>query len=516
MAADGEDSLRTEVVSSGQAPPGEPPGHPDRMARPARPGSRTWWVMPYCAGALAVFVVAGLIIGLRHTSGMTQSASQPKAAVPMPAEVFPDTLFGRLTADIQAGNETAFLGMASAAARPALTTWWENLRAIGFTTGAVIPTASLDAVHIDSHGNGTTVVLAGAHSLLDPTDASGKPQIPMELYRIGLHFAGPGATGQITSWQPLGDAPWDQGSRLVVRKAAHVVVVGLPGDSALVDQTLPVAETAAAYDVGVMHNDAPGFLQQQGFVVFVSGSAAVRDRWFATNPQPQGWPPQFLGARAVQLPGPAVTADVAVGRGTVGGGQSTLVNGISDDSMGGVRVVLTPAAGTSHDQTVTLVGEFMLDILATQDENPAYGVAVKPVASWTEQGLAVAVQSMFEDNPTPLTRGRYTFATLTAKLRGLPSSYRTGQLPSTAQLFGPSLTTDEDWGYVAASAYEYIHSQYDLSRMIVSAMELYAYLGNHSTPFANVYKSGTNSSNIKFFGIHSIGLFGWRPWIARF
>jgi hypothetical protein len=492
---------------SGQAPPDEsPPGRPDRVARPARPArpaGRTWWILPYCAGALAVFVVAGLIIGLRHTSGPPRSASP---AAPMPAEMFPDALFGQLTADIQAGNETAFLGMASAAARPAITTWWENLRAIGFTTGAVIPTASIDAVHIDSHGNGTTVVLAGAHSPLDPSDANGKPQIPMELYRIGLHFAGPGATGQITSWQPLGDAPWDQGSRLYVRKAAHVVVVGLPGDRALVDQALPVAETAAAYDVGVMHDDAPGFLQQQGFVVFVSGSAAVRDRWFATDPQPQGWPPQFLGARAVQLPGPAVTADTAVGR-----GLSSLVNAISDDSMGGVRMVIAPG-----EPAATLVGEFMLDIQATQDEDPAYGATVKPVASWTEEGFAVAVQSLFEDNPTPLTRGRYTFATLTAKLRGLPSSYRSGRLPSTAQLFGPSLTTDEDWGYVAASAYEYIHSKYDMSRTIVSAMELYVYFGNHSTPFANVYKSGTNSSNIKFFGIHSIGQFGWRPWLARF
>jgi hypothetical protein len=49
--------------------------------------------------------------------------------------------------------------------------------------------------------------------------------------------------------------------------------------------------------------------------------------------------------------------------------------------------------------------------------------------------------------------------------------------------------------------------------MIVSGMEVY-YRG-HSTPFANVYKSGTNANNIKFFGVHSIGTFGWRPWLAR-
>jgi hypothetical protein len=45
----------------------------------------------------------------------------------------------------------------------------------------------------------------------------------------------------ITSWQPLDDAPWDAGTALYVRKAPHVVVAGLAGDSALVDQTLPIA-----------------------------------------------------------------------------------------------------------------------------------------------------------------------------------------------------------------------------------------------------------------------------------
>jgi hypothetical protein len=52
MTADGDGWSRIEVASSGQAPPGEPPaGHADRVARPARPVSRTWWILPYCAGA---------------------------------------------------------------------------------------------------------------------------------------------------------------------------------------------------------------------------------------------------------------------------------------------------------------------------------------------------------------------------------------------------------------------------------------------------------------------------------
>jgi hypothetical protein len=509
MTPDGADSEPTAVISSGSAPPREPPpGHPDRIARPARAVSRTWWVLPYCAGALAVFVVAGLIIGLRYNSGAAQPAAR-STAEPLPAEVFPDALFGELTADIQSGNEKAFLGLASAAARPAIRTWWNNLQAIGFTTGAVIPTAADDTVRINSHGNGTTVILAGAHSPLDPKDLNGKPYIPMTRYQIGLHFSGPDATGQITSWRPLDDAPWDLGSPLYVRKAADVVVAGPAADRALVDQTFPVAELAAAYDTAMMRNIASDYLQQQGFVVFVSGSAQVANRWFATDPQAPGWPPEFLGARAVELLGPSDTADTAVSSGV-----SSIVDNVSDKDVGGVRVVLTPTEpatkATLAAEGVTLVREFMLDILAVQDEKPGPTYQLNAVPSWAIEGIGVVAQSLFEANPNPASHV-YNFATLTAELRRLPRSYRSGAYPSTSDLFGPSLSADEDWGDVAASTYEYVDSRYNLTKMMVSAMVLWI---EKPTPFGNVFKSGNTPENLKFFGIHSIRL-GWRPWLAH-
>jgi hypothetical protein len=514
MTAGGNHEPPTRMVKVQPAPPADPPpgGHPDREARPTRPGrpvSRIWWVLPYCSGALAVFVVAGVIIGLRYNSGAPQPAALSTTAA-MPAEEFPDALFGQLTDDLQDGNETAFLGLAAASARPALTSWWDNLKAIGFTTGAVLPTDAIDAVHLDSHGNGTTVVLAGAHSPLDPVNLNGKPQVPMTHYRIGLHFASASAIGQITSWQPLDDAPWDLGTPLYVRKAADVVVAGPPADRALVDQTLPVAETAAAYDLKMMRHVAPDFTQQQGFVVFVSGSASVRDRWFATVPQPSGWPPQYLGARPVQLTGPYASADTSVIL-----GQSSLVANIADDNMGAVRVVLAPAdpatAAALHAETVTLVGDFMLDIQATQDEKPGPAAVLKPVPSWPVEGLAVAAESLFEANPDPVP-AVYDWGTLTGELRALPRSYRSGTYPTSADLFGPSVAADQDWGEVAASAYEYIDSRYNMTKMMVSGMVLW--LGQ-PTPFGNVFKSGTNANNLKFFGIHSIRL-GWRPWLAGF
>jgi hypothetical protein len=295
-------------------PPGPPAPAPAKSSPPSRPGRRlAVWILPFCGGALAVIVVAAAVIALRHSvfaPAHRPSASTSAAAPtgPMPAEMFPNALFSALTQDINSQNETAFLRLASPHARPAMKTWWDNLNAIGFTAGAVIPTAGRDTVRIDSHGDGSTIVLAGTHSPLDPS-YQGKPGVPLERYRIGLHFASPTATGQITSWQPLDSDPWDGTSGLYVQKSTNVVVAGLPGDSGVVDETVPLAQAAAAYDIGLVRQANPNDLLQEGFVVFVSGDAAVRNGWFAGDPQPAGWPLAWNGDRTFQLAGPGTSPD---------------------------------------------------------------------------------------------------------------------------------------------------------------------------------------------------------------
>ena len=115
-----------------------------------QPVPRTWWVLPFFGGALAVIVVAAAVTVILHTprmghqAGVTAASSKasPAARAPMPAQMFPDALYGKLTAAVQGGDEAALLSLAAPGARPALRTWWENLQAIGFTTGAVLPTAS--------------------------------------------------------------------------------------------------------------------------------------------------------------------------------------------------------------------------------------------------------------------------------------------------------------------------------------------------------------------------------------
>jgi hypothetical protein len=190
-----------------------------------------------------------------------------------------------------------------------------------------------------------------------------------------------------------------------------------------VDQTLPIAETAAAYDIGLVnHVNFQDLAQQQGFVVFVSGNAAVRNHWLTPVKQPSGWPPRFLEAQVFQLPGPGVTPVDASGAGSV-----------ADGSTGGARVVVASYSqdgngATPHSQMVTLVREFMLGILAAHNQALANGLPAIRVPSWPQEGLAVAVQDLFEANTNPAP-AKYDFSRLTAGLRSLPASYKTGALP---------------------------------------------------------------------------------------
>ena len=153
------------------------------MAAHGSSRSRTWWIVPYFGGLLAVVVVAAAVIAIRpalrssaHSAATHPPANGTATGAPLPAEMFPGALFGKLTADLAARSEAGFLAMAAPGARAAMKTWWDNQAALGFITGAVIPTASHDTVRIDGQGNGSTTVLAGVHNPLDPV-IGGKPDV---------------------------------------------------------------------------------------------------------------------------------------------------------------------------------------------------------------------------------------------------------------------------------------------------------------------------------------------------
>jgi len=503
------------TVEPSAPPPSEPRHTPPRvelrhapLAAEGRHASRSaerrrgGWLVPFASGALTVLVLAAATVGTiavlgHHAQKKKPAPARPAAAraVPMPPQMPSATLFEALTQDIQAGNEADFLSQVAPAARPAVQTWWENLQAIGFTTGVIMPAASSDLVQVDSHGDGTMTVLAGAHSPLDPLDGTGQPDIPSERYQVGLHFASASATGQITSWRPLGAAPWDQGVPLYVRKAANVVVAGPPEDSAIVNKTLPMAEAAASYDIKLIDHVSHGDLHQLGFVVFVSGNSAIRNSWFSTSPPPQGWPPDFGGGLTVPLSGAS-------------GDKAVVLSSISTGITGGARVVITPYqddGGTQHNETVQLVREFMTDILASDDE-----ASTASVPSWAIQGIGIAVQALFQQNGNP-TPSSYNFGPLTSMLHGLPSSYRSGQLPTSQQLFSGRVASEQDFSAVAGSVYAYIGIKYGVNQMLAAASLLYT---RSSTPFGNIAAPATKRAPATFYAPAAIEA-AWRTWLAH-
>jgi len=474
----------------------------------AEPSKRTWWIVPYSTGLVAVIAVAAIVITLQHALASTPAPAAPATATasaprgPMPAEEFPNALFSDLTRDIDSQNEAAFLRLASAHARPAMKTWWDNLNAIGFTAGAVIPTAASDTVRINGDGNGSTVVLAGAHSPLDPS-YQGKPGVPLERYRIGLHFASATATGQITSWQPLDSDPWDDKSGLYVQKNANVVVAGLPSDGGVVQETLSLAQTAATYDMGLVRQVNPNDLLQTGFIVFVSDDAAVRDGWFAADAQPKGWPLAWNGDRTFAFAGPGTSPD----------DYTSAPGGIADDTTGAARVVVTPYEQDGETQEQELMGLerlFMIDILAAHDQNLLNGPpgpSSTPDA-WTIEGLGLATEALYagNNNPAPAT---YDWAALTSDLRSLPAAFKTGKLPDARELAGANAG---EWNEVAASVYEYIEQKYGINQMFASAILMWT---QFTTPFGNVEDvPKSNSKTLSFYARATVED-GWRAWLKR-
>jgi hypothetical protein len=487
-------------------PPPQPGGQPSGPGGRGKKTWPTWWIAPYLGGAAVVLVVFALVqlTVLRHPAGHAAAAASSSAATapsgPMPAQMFPDALFKQLTKDIQDQNEKDFLSLVAPGARPAVQTWWANMQAIGFTTGLIMPTSKTDQVTLNSTGNGTTTVLAGTHSPLDPRDNKRKPLVPLERYQIGLHFSSPKAIGQITSWKPLGDDPWDQGGKLYVRKDSNVVVAGPAADSAVVDETLPIAQAAAAYDVGLINHVHPSDLSQEGFVVFVSGDATVRSQWFSTTKQPSGWPPASSGLTA-QLPGPGASADTTFSLGD-----------LSDGTTGGARVVIEPFedqnGGSQQLETAELVHAFALDILAASNQELVPGTPLLPVPPWAAEGFAVAFEAAYDSNTNP-TPDEYSFKALNDALKGLPASYKTGDVPTADELYGGSDQTQQDWRVVAASVYAYIATKYGMNQMLASAELMYT---AEPDPRQNVLESSTKTT-YTFYGKDTIQS-GWEAYMA--
>lgn len=457
---------------------------------------------PFAAAAAAVIVLSGTVSGIyeghQHARpygafGPAKPSSRVQGSALLPSA---NPLASKLSGYLQSRNESGFLSLAMPSAWPAMRSWWANQQAMGFTTGAVVPVGATDdaTVEVNSAGNGTTTILAGTHSPFDPVGDSDKPPAaPATEYRIGLHFP-PGAdfetVGQITSWTPLSDAPWDQGAPLSVHKSARVEVVGGPGDSRLVSQTMPLAETAASYVLALVNHVDPPVIGQRGFVVFVAGTASERNLWFRSGPRPKEQTGDADGGVTYLLNGP---------------GQET--SAYTPDENGGARIVITPyqRAGETPQQEIAVLVREMIHAMLIPAQIPLYGTGNIP--PWANEGIARVTAYLYQadGNPVPAS---YDFGQVIQAVRALPASYRVGTLPGTEQLYGGTATTRADWDTVAASVYAYIAEKAGMRQMFASA----GFLGMETdNPFGNVLHSRKNGTIINY--APSTISSGWRKWL---
>ena len=281
-----------------------------------------------------------------------------------------------------------------------------------------------------------------------------------------------------------------------------MVVAGLPGDRGAVDETVPLAQAAAAYDIGLVRQANANDLLQEGFVVFVSGDAAVRGGWFAADPQPAGWPRAWNGNRTFELAGPGTSPD----------DYTSAPGGIADDTTGGARVVVTPYeqdGETPQQEIMGLERDFMIDILAAHDQNLVNGAAAAPAPpAWTIEGLGLATEALYAGNTNPAPAS-YRFGPLSGFLRTLPPAFKTGKLPDAQELTGRRA---QQWNDVAASVYEYIEQKYGINQMFASAMLMWT---RYTTPFGNVEDVAKSSANTYDFWPAAAVEKGWRAWLKR-
>lgn len=247
-----------------------------RMLSPARAPKKSragvWVVLGVAVvlvAAAGVLLVPKLISARSKDSGADQHSSASAAACTDTFDL-PNLLAADLTAALQKHDEAAFLALAGAgSAKTAMSTWWANVDAIGFTTGGVQALDSNDATPSDGPPRSISV-LVGLHNAFDTTSSGvHDKQVPDAAatgYQLGLKVTGSGAgcRAKVTSWTSRSDAPWDIPSKLYVVKTKHTVVAGEQQMKSEVDRIAPYAEKAALWNFGFFaHNKRRDYISRR-------------------------------------------------------------------------------------------------------------------------------------------------------------------------------------------------------------------------------------------------------------
>lgn len=405
------------------------------------------------------------------------------------------TMFEDLNQAMMAHDEAAFLRWAAPSARPAMKLWWDNLRAIGFTSGTLALRESLDlyglGMPVNSHGDGDVRVLAGAHNAFDPDMGLAGPIAAVGHYEVGFHQT-PGAPPQITSWHPLDRAPWDQPIRLYVTRTANAEVVAYPDERALANHVLAAAQSAALYVLGLHRQYGIRSPPQSGFIVFVSTSPARRARWF-NGTRPAGWDGAAVASVTLPTSPQTTLAMLSIN------GVETYKPGVPGGT-GAQRAVLAPA-GDNAD-TAALVGAFGQEMLAPEAVSESSLSRGSP-QEWVSAGFGRFLESLYLSG---------SGTTIEKALQSVSKTMLTGQLPT--EFAGKPDQVIRDWSDVGASVYVYIAIRYGLAEAVSSGYGVNEGFGGN-TPFDNVLNLHLSSQNPNIYYDPTQVHGGWEAWLVR-
>lgn len=480
-------------------PPQGPYGYPGQQPPGGGPPRRR--TVRNIVLVVAVLVVAGAavvavpkLIDTSSASGQHNGGSGDQADCTSPDFELNNGLAGNFTAALQKHSKTAFLAIAATqAAKAPMSTWWDNVNALGFTTGGA---------QVEDRGNPTEASLRmkiGFHNKLDSTskDAHDRntPDTPATEYQLAtkrIHDGGPASTKchlAITGWKPLSNAPWDVKQKLYVVKTQHIVIAGEPRMKSEVQRIAPIAEKAAAWDHAFFKlADRADYIHLTGYLVFVPSTAQEEQHWFRapTAKKPSGWVADVGGAAGVQFPLPGVQVPIS------GMPEGSPKLAPVSTNTGGGRVIVT-ATGRHEDDVrleATLVHEFVHAIFANDDIG-AY-LDGDPVPGAVSEGAARWIESYFVSAPNDANSpNMHALPHLKDGLRPYFSSFD-GKWPANGQIYGAAATADYYYD-LAATTFDY-EASYGLGFAVQCVLLAYT---NGGGPFTGVEVSN-KGGNIKF------------------
>ena len=122
--------------------------------------------------------------------------------------------------------------------------------------------------------------------------------------------------------------------------------------------------------------------------------------------------------------------------------------------------------------------------------------------------FAVALEAAYDSNTNPAP-DQYSFKALNDAVKALPASYKNGDVPTSAQLYGGPDQAQQDWRVVAASVYTYIATKYGMNQLLASGDLMYT---AKPDPRQNVLQSSSNGT-YTFYGKDTIQS-GWQAYMA--